>query len=134
MVKLKNKMEIKFNTYLTEKEKKDKDISNLSDGIIALEEIEDGEFIPIEGPIEIEQVVDIIKDESVISKIEENMTVDTTVSVGEVKRGQIIYLTALLKRPHQTTPFNQTTMGVLKCRIVDYFYGLNKLKQVMKNK
>jgi hypothetical protein len=124
-------MKTNFNTYITEKEK---DISNLSDGIIALEEMEDGEFVPIEGAIEIESVIDIIKDESVITKIEENITVDTSISVGEVKRGQIIYLTALLKRPGQTTPYNQTTMGVLKCRIVDYFYGLNKLKQVMKSK
>lgn len=124
-------MEINFNKF---ENKKEKDNSNLSTGIIALEEIEDGEFIPIKEPVEIEQIIDIIKDESVISKIEENITVDTSISVGEVKRGQIIYLTALLKRPHQTTPYNQTTIGVLKCRIVDYFYGLNKLKQVMKNK
>ena len=119
----------KFNTF----EKKD-DLKPLADDILALEETEDGEFIPIKGPIEIESIIDIIKDESVITKIEENITVDTAISVGEVKRGQIIYLTAMLKRSHQTTPYNQTTMGVLKCRIIDYFYGLNKLKQVMKSK
>jgi len=119
----------KFNTF----EKKD-ELKPLADDILALEETEDGEFIPIKGPIEIEAIVDIIKDESVINKIEENITVDTAISVGEVKRGQIIYLTAMLKRSHQTTPYNQTTLGVLKCRIIDYFYGLNKLKQVMKNK
>ncbi len=119
----------KFNTF----EKKEK-LKPLADGILALEETEDGEFVPIEGPVEIEAVIDIIKDESVINKIEENITVDTAISVGEVKRGQIIYLTAMLKRSHQTTPYNQTTMGVLKCRIIDYFYGLNKLKQVMKSK
>jgi len=108
--------------------------SNLSDDILAFEKTEDGEIIPIKGPIEIESIVDIIKDENTINKIEENITVDTTVSVGEVKRGQIIYLTAMLKKSHQTTPYNQTTLGVLKCRIIDYFYGLNKLKQVMKNR
>jgi hypothetical protein len=121
-------MKTKFDTY-----NEDTD-SKLADGILALEETEDGEFIPIKGPIEIEQIVDIVKDPKDIKKIEENMTVDTSISVGEVKRGQIIYLTALLKRPRQTIPYNQTTMGVLKVRVVDYFYGLNKLKQVMKNK
>ncbi|MCF7866984.1 hypothetical protein K9L67_06190 [Candidatus Woesearchaeota archaeon] len=119
----------KFNTF----EKKE-ELKPLADGILALEENEDGEFIPIKGAVEIEAIIDIIKDESIINKIEENITVDTAISVGEVKRGQIIYLTAMLKRAHQTTPFNQTTMGVLKVRIVDFYYGLNKLKQVMKNK
>ncbi len=119
----------KYNTF----EKKD-ELKPLADGILALEETEDGEFIPIKGPIEIEAVIDIIKDESVITKIEENITVDTAISVGEIKRGQIFYLTAMLKKPHQTTPYNQTTMGVIKVRVIDYFYGLNKLKQVMKNK
>lgn len=114
--------------------KKFSEMKPLSDDIIAIEKTEDGEFVPIKEPVEIEQIVDIIKDESVIAKIEENMTIDTSISVGEVKRGQILYLTALLKRPNQTVAFNQTTMGVLKVRIVDYYYGLNKLKQVMKNK
>lgn len=117
-------------TYLKEKD----GYKPLADDILALQKTEDGEFIPIKEPVKIEQIVDIIKDEKTIKKIEENITVDTNVSVGEVKRGQILYLTAMLSRPHQTTPFNQTTMGVIKVRVIDYFYGLNKLKQVLKNK
>lgn len=123
---------IKIKRFNENKKDKEEKKSKLSSEIL---EIDDkGEIKPIKEPVEIEQIVDIIKDESLINKIEENMTIDTSVSVGEVKRGQIIYLTALLKRPHQTTPFNQTTMGVLKVRVIDYFYGLNKLKQVMRNK
>ena len=71
---------------------KKEELKQLSDDILAFEETEDGEFIPIKEPVEIEQVVDIIKDKVKISKIEENITVDTNISVGEVKRGDIIYL------------------------------------------
>jgi hypothetical protein len=117
-------------TYLQEKD----DYKPLADDILAIQKTEDGKFVPIKEPVEIEQIIDIIKDEKTIKKIEENITVDTNVSVGEVTRGQILYLTAMLKRPHQTTPFNQTTMGVIKVRVIDIFMGLNKLKQVMKNK
>lgn len=117
-------------TYLKEKD----GYKPLADDILALAKTEDGKFVPIKEPVEIEQVIDIVKDKREIEKIEENITIDTNVSVGEVKRGDILYLTALLKRTHQTTPFNQTTMGVLKVRVIDYYYGLNKLKQVMKNK
>ena len=62
--------------------------------------------------------------------IDENMTIDKSLNVGEVKRGQIIWLTALLKKPGSS--YTNQTLGVLKLRIIDYYYGLNKLNQVMK--
>jgi hypothetical protein len=58
------------------------------------------------------------------------MTIDKNLNVGEVKRGQIIWMTALLKKPG--TSYNNQTLGVLKVRVVDYYYGLNKLNQVIK--
>ena len=62
--------------------------------------------------------------------VDENMTIDKSLNVGEVKRGQIIWLTALLKKPG--TSYTNQTLGVLKLRVIDYYYGLNKLNQVMK--
>jgi hypothetical protein len=63
-------------------------------------------------------------------KIDENMTIDKNLNVGEVKRGQIIWLTALLKKPGSS--YSNQTLGVLKLRVIDYYYGLNKLNQVLK--
>ena len=62
--------------------------------------------------------------------VDENMTIDKNLNVGEVKRGQIIWLTALLKKPGNS--YTNQTLGVLKLRVIDYYYGLNKLNQVMK--
>jgi hypothetical protein len=63
-------------------------------------------------------------------KIDENMTIDKNLNVCEVKRGQIIWLTALLKKPGSS--YSNQTLGVLKLRVIDYYYGLNKLNQVLK--
>jgi len=81
-------------------------------------------------------ISDIIKTEyyqikkSYNISIDENMTIDKNLNVGEIKRGQIIWLTALLKKPG--TSYSNQTLGVIKLRVIDYYYGLNKLSQIMK--
>ena len=114
----------KFKQY-TEK----KDNQNLQDDITTL--VKDGdEYVKTTEPMELVQVTSILTDEEEIAKIEEGMTVDQSLNVGEVKRGQIIWLTALLKKPGLS--YNNQTLGVIKVRVVDYYYGLSKLNQVMK--
>jgi len=102
--------------------------NELSDGITALTKLEDGEYEKIEEPIKIIKVMGIITDENEILKIEEAFQIDTSLTIKNIKRGDIIWLTALLEKPNSVTSWNAQTLGVVKCRIVDYFYGLNKLK------
>lgn len=106
---------------------------NLSNDIEFLQKLDGDDYTKIEGAMEIVKVLSVITDEEDIKKLEEasgGFQLSTDLSVKEVRRGDVIWLTALLKRPHSTTPFNQTTMGVIKARILDYYYGLNKLKYV----
>jgi len=105
----------------------------LSDDIVALRELEDGTIEKIKGPVEIIQVIDIITDKERIAKLEEAISggpvFNADIGVKEVKRGDIIWVTALLKKPGSTSWSNvQSNYSVLKCRVVDLFWGLNKLK------
>lgn len=106
---------------------------NLSADIVMLRKLDSGEYAKVDGAFDIIKIVDVITDADEIDQLEEaagGFQLSTDLSVKSVKRGDTIWLTAMLKRPHATTPFNQTTMGVIKARVVDYYYGLNKLKYV----
>jgi hypothetical protein len=106
---------------------------NLSSDIEILKKLDNGEYTKASGSFDIVKIIGIITDENEVNKLEEasgGFQLSTDLTVKEIKRGDIIWLTALLKRPHATTAFNQTTMGVIKARIIDYYYGLNKLKYI----
>lgn len=102
---------------------------NFQDDITALAKKEDG-YEKIEGPVELVKVIDVITDEEEIKKIEETITLDTGLQIKEIKRGKIIYITALLQKPSTTQTWNAQTLGVVSCRIIDYWYGLNKLNSL----
>lgn len=117
-------METKFNKFKTNK----KDDENLSKDILFLQ-TEEG-YEKIKEPFEIVQITGILsKEES--DKIEESMVVHagSTFIESEVKRGQTIYLTAILKKPGNSYDANK--QGVIQCRIVDIFLGLSKLNSIM---
>jgi hypothetical protein len=100
---------------------------------MVFQELEDGEIEKVKEPVKILQVTGIITDPEKIKKLESvsgGPVFSTELKVKSVKRGDIIWLTALLERPHATTSWNAQTMGVIKARVVDYYYGLNKLKYV----
>lgn len=117
-----------------EKFKKEKEFEPLSSDIVALKELEDGNIEKVEGPIEIIQVTDIITDKDRIKKLEEAISggpmFNADLGNKDVKRGDIIWVTALAVRPQSTSWNVQPSYHVLKCRIVDIFYGLNKLKTI----
>ena len=124
----------KFNQKKIDKQQKTGVFQPLSDDITAVFKNDKGEYEKIEGPVEIVKVLDIVKDEKEIKKIEEvasTPVVNTDISLKTVKRGDIIYVTALLEKPGSKASWTSQTMGVLKCRIVDFYYGLNILNQVM---
>jgi hypothetical protein len=111
---------------------KENEFEPMSNDIIALGKLDNGEYEPIKGPVEIVSIVDVITDPDEIKKIEENFTIDTTLNVGEVKRGDIIWISAMLKKKDASAAWNSQTLSVLKLRLIDYFYGLNKLRSVKK--
>lgn len=112
---------------------KTKTYEPLSDDITAIAKLDTGEYEEIEGEVSISQITGVVTDPDEIKEIEnavkENVTLDTSLILKDVKRGQIIYLTALLEKS-KTASWNSQTMGVVKCRIVDFYYGLNKLRTI----
>lgn len=123
----------KFDQFKTKKAKdfaKNKEFQPLSDDIIALQELEDGSIEKIKGPVEIVQVLDIIKDPERIKKLDEiagGPVISTDLSLKQVKRGQEIWITCLLQKPSNSAVYNSQTMGCMKVRILDIYYGLSKL-------
>lgn len=122
----------KFDDFKSEKTKKfdkDKQFQSLSDDIIAISKLDNGEYEKVKGPVEIVQITGVITDEDEIKKLEEAAgipPVSMDLSLKEVKRGQEIWATALLKKPGSAV-YNTNTVGLLKLRIVDIYFGLSKL-------
>ena len=110
---------------------KDKVYQPLSDDVTALAKLDTGEYEEIEGPVDITQILGIVTDPEEIKEIEkavkENVTLDTSIIVKDIKRGQILWLTAMLQKSN-TSSWNAQNLGVIKVRVVDYFTGLNKLR------
>jgi hypothetical protein len=121
----------KFKEGQAKKQSKNGEYNQLADDITALRKLDNGEYEKIEEPVEIVQVIDIIKDEDEIKKLEAfsgGFNLSSDIVAKEMKRGDIIWLTAILKKPNATTSYNQSVTGTLKCRVVDIYYGYNKLK------
>ena len=106
----------------------------LSNDIVALRELEDGNIEKVSGPIDILQVTDVITDKDRIAKLEEAISggpmFNADLGNKEVKRGDIIWITCLAQRPTSTSWNAQPSYHLVKARIVDIFFGLNKLKTI----
>lgn len=74
----------------------------------------------------------MLTDKEEIAKLEENILIDTNLTIHEVKKGQTMWITAIISRPNSSTSFNSQSTCVIKVRVVDYFWGLNKLKSLRK--
>ncbi len=130
----------KFDNFKKEQNKeynKNKEFEPLSDDITILQKLDNGDYEKVKGPIQIRNITGIITDENELNKIENQISeavpaapvFNTDLQLKTVKRGDVIWVTALLERPGPAS-YSSQTMGVLKCRIIDYFYGLNKLKYI----
>jgi len=117
-----------FKNKKTKKFNKDKEFQPLSDDIIAISKNDKGDYEKVKGPVEIVQITGVISDEDEIKKLDEvaGPLLSTDISMKPVKRGDTLYITALLKKPG-TAVYNTQTIGLLKVRIVDFWYGLSKL-------
>jgi hypothetical protein len=135
-----NKITTDFEKFKDEQGKKfnkEKEYEPLVDDITILQKLENGEYEKVKGPIQVRQITGVIMDDKEINKIENQLSegvpaapvFNTDLQLKKVKRGDIIWVTALLERPGPAS-WNAQTMGVIKARIVDYYYGLNKLKYI----
>jgi len=111
------------------------DLEN-SEDIVALAKNDDGEYEKITEPVSIIKVMGVLTDEKEVDKLENQLesisggpVFNTDLQLKQIKRGETIWVTALLQRKGNTA-WNAQTMGVLKCRVVDIYYGLNKLKSI----
>lgn len=136
-----NKITTDFEKFKEKEQKKfdkKKEFDPLSDDITAIRKLDNGNYEKIKEPVKIVQVTGIITDDKEINKIENQLSetvpgapvFNTDLRLKKIKRGDIIWVTALLEREYATTSYNAQTMGVIKCRVVDYYYGLNKLKYI----
>ena len=80
--------------------------------------------------IEIIQITGVISEEEA-KKIDENLSVYAGDFSGkDVKRGDYIYLSCMMKKPG--TSYSPQQQGVLQCRVTDIYLGLTKLNSLMK--
>lgn len=126
----------KFNDFKETKIKnfeKDKEFQPLSNDIIAISKLDNGEYKKIKEPMEIVQITGVITDEDEIKKLDEiagGPILNTDIALKQVKRGDIIWLTAILQKPGSSSVYNTQTLCTIKARIVDWYVGLNKLNQM----
>ena len=121
----------KFGEFKDKKTKefdKDKSFQPLSDDIIAISKLDNGDYEKVKEPVIITQITGVITDKEEIKKLDEvaGPLLSTDISMKTVKRGQEIWITCLLNKPGSSV-YSSQTVGVLKVRIVDIFYGLSKL-------
>ena len=119
-----------FKTKKVNKFEKDGEFQSLSDDIVAISKLDNGDYQKIKGPINIIQITGMITDDEEIKKLDEiagGPVLSTDLSLKQVKRGQEIWITCLLQKPSSSAVYNSQTMGCLKVRIIDIFYGLSKL-------
>ena len=121
-----------FNKRKIEKFKRKEVFEPLANDILAIDD--NGDYVKIEGSVEIEKIVDIIKDEKEVAKLEAAISgypLNTDIQTKEVKRGDIIWVTAMLKK-NSTASLFTNHYCVLKCRVSDIYQNLSILKNVIK--
>jgi hypothetical protein len=81
---------------------------------------------------EIESYIDIVNDPEKIKLYESsgNNLQSTNLNFKAVGRNDILWITAMLK-PRNSSKANRIgEIGVIKCKVLETFYGMNKLKQL----
>jgi len=79
----------------------------------------------------IDRVVDVITDQEEIKKYEGAENLQTTnLTYKSVDRNDIIWITCMLKPRNNSTAYPLGELGVLQCKVLNTYYGLNKLNQL----
>ena len=103
---------------------------NLSDDILMIKK---DTLEPIDPEVwEISDIIDVITDPKDIAKYENlgGTNVSTDLTIKSVEVGQVLWLTALLKPRNKSIAYAMGEMGVIKVKVMQTFYGLNKLNQL----
>jgi len=82
----------------------------------------------LDGEWEIESIIDVSKHEP---DLNEAIVINAELGDKGIKRGDFIYITAMIHRKSDSSYYHQTQMGVIKVRIVDIYNNmlvLNNLK------
>lgn len=76
----------------------------------------------VDGEWEIAEIIDVSKHEP--EDINEKIVINAELGDKSVKRGDFIYITALIHRKGNSSYYHQTQMGVIKVRVVDIYNNL----------
>lgn len=86
----------------------------------------------LKGEYEIDTIIDIIRDVNIEDYLRqnENMVMFNNMSTTEVKRGEVIWLSTMI-RP-KDRPYMKPIPAVLKLKVMDIHKGLKYLNKVIK--
>ncbi len=118
----------KLKKYKDFKQNKSDKNQNIQYDILTIDD-KKGELKKIKEPVEIVQITGVISNDD-MKKLTETHIVHASFVGDSIKRGDIIWLSCLLKKPGSSYAPNQ--QGVLKLRVVDIYLGLSKLNSIMK--
>lgn len=89
------------------------DIENLDDQIS-----KEVEGTKLDGEWEIVNIIDVSSQQP---KLDEAIIINAELGNSEIKRGDLIYITAQIKRPGQVMAYHHMQMGVFKVRVIDIY-------------
>jgi len=116
----------KFDKY--NEKKKEEEMKPLADDITKIKTDEEYEKVQ---KVEIVQVTGVLSEEEAAKVDEAHVIHAGDFSGKEVKRGEYVWLSCLMKKPGTSTMNVPHIQGVVKCRIVDIYMGLSKLNSLM---
>jgi len=109
--------------------KNDKPTPLSNDLTLLQDQLEDIKPEKLDGEWEIVSIIDVTTpEETEIQTNENKIVINAELGNNSVKRGDVLYITALLNK--KGTYYNQNRMGVIKVKITDIFNSL----QVLNNK
>ena len=80
----------------------------------------------LEGEWEIDEVLGVSLENP---KTNESLVINAEIGQRDIKRGEYIYITALLRRKG-SSPIHQSQMGVIKTRVTDIYNSLLVLNSI----
>ena len=90
----------------------------------------ESEIEKLKGEYQIEEILDIFTDPKDIPVVEGAAVINGDINK-DVKRGDIIWITALIRKQGQSSTSPATT-ATIKVRVVDIYNGLSMLNRILK--
>lgn len=104
---------------------------------IEYDEIDENKLIQVYDEIpddmEIDQIIDVFSDFEEIKESHGNNLSTTNLVNKQVDRNDILWITCMLKPRNKSGAYPLGEIGVIKVKVLQTFYGLDKLKQLKKS-